>query len=737
MHELRPPAALLRSEEGLCSVAHADRVAPLVDAQAYFEAFMGAAERAERSIIVLAWDFDSRTGLAFGKDAESRTTIGDFLNCLVRRRRRLHAYILDWDYPMVFGTDREFAPLYGISWKRHRRVHFRFDDTHPLAGSHHQKIVVIDDKVAFVGGIDFTARRWDTPEHLPDDPRRTALGKPYPPFHDVMVALDGDAARAVAEIARKRWLAASGKRLRAVRTAGDPWPPFLAPSIRDVPVGIACTVPAVNGTKGERTVERLYLDMIARARTYIYFENQYFTSQVIGRALAARLAEPAGPEIVLVTRLVSHGWLEELTMHVLRTKLIKDLRAADSGRRFHVYYPHIEGLAAGTCIDMHSKMMAVDDEWLRIGSANLSNRSMGLDTECDVVIEAGGRRDVRDAIRALRDCLLAEHLGVPDDAVAREVASAGSMHRAIATLGSERRTLKPLDALPEWSETTISAATLADPERPVSLDALVEQFAPETNASKTLPFWKLITALVIAAASMWLVWRYTPLAEIVTPENVIAWTQAFAGSWWAVPLVILAYTPAQVIMFPRPLITLAAVVAFGPWHGFAYAMSGVLLAAAAGYYAGRLFHRDTVRHIAGQRLNRLTYVLRQRGLIAMTAVRLLPVAPFVVESMVAGAIRIKPVHLLAGTFLGMLPGMLTATVFGDQITAALQDPSRINYWLIGGVIAVLGIATWLFRRWLLRLDKKGGRSRPAREGKARNAINLENHESCQPDPSHR
>jgi len=671
---------------------------------------MAAAERAERSIVVLAWDFDSRTGLAFDAEDRCTTTMGDFLNRLVRKRRGLHVYILDWDYPVVFGADREFAPLYSASWKRHRRVHFRFDDTHPVAGSHHQKIVVIDDKVAFLGGIDFTTRRWDTPEHRPDDPRRIASGKLYPPFHDLMLALDGEAARAVGEIARKRWLAATRKRLPPVRTDGDPWPPFLQSSIRDVKVGIACTAPAVNGAKGERTVERLYVEMIARARKYIYLENQYFTSQTVGQALAARLTEPAGPEIVLVTRLISHGWLEELTMHVLRTKLIKDLQAADSGGKFHVYYPHVEGLVAGTCVEMHSKMMAVDDEWLRIGSANLSNRSMGLDTECDAVIEAGGRRAVRDAIRGLRDRLLAEHLGLPVDAVARELASAGSMHGAIAALSSERRTLKPLDALPEWSETTINAAALADPERPVSLDALIEQFAPETNAKKTVPFWKSIMALVFFATSLWLVWRYTPLAEIVTPEKVIAWTRAFAGSWWAVPLVVLAYTPAQVIMFPRPLITLAAVVAFGPWLGIAYALSGILLAAAAGYYAGRLFHRDTVRHIAGQRLNRLTNVLRERGLLAMTAVRLVPVAPFVVESMVAGAVRINSVHFFAGTLLGMLPGTLTATVFGDQITAALQDPSRINYWLIGGVIAMLGIATWIVRRWLLR--NRAGASRP-------------------------
>jgi phospholipase D1/2 len=704
---------LFRPGQNCCTVAHADRVAPVVDAAAYFDAFMRAAERAERSIVILAWDFDSRTGIAFGEDNAPRTNLGDFLNDLARRRRQLRIYVLDWDYPMIFGTEREFAPLYGLSWKRHRRVHFRFDDTHPLAGSHHQKIVVIDDKVAFVGGLDLTSRRWDSPDHRPDDPRRVAAGKPYPPFHDLMIAVDGDAARALAEIARQRWRAATGEKLPAVRTAGDPWPPSLEPDITAVDVGIACTAPAGNGGNGVRTVEQLYVDMIARAERYIYLENQYFTSQTVGRALAARLAEPQGPEIVLVTRLLSHGWLEEMTMHVLRTKLIKELRAADHGGRFHVYYAHVNGLAEGTCIDVHSKMMAVDDEWLRIGSANLSNRSMGLDTECDVVVEAAGKPAARQAIRGFRDRLLAEHLGVPAETVAREVERAGSMTGAIAALASGPRTLKPLEELPEWSDTVMSAAALADPERPVALDTLVDQFAPGTEVRRTVPFWKSILALAAVLVTLTLAWRYTPLSELVTPDAVIEWTHAFAGTWWAPLLILAAYTPASVIMFPRPLITLAAVVAFGPWLGFAYAMGGILLAALAGYYAGQLFDRDTVRRIAGRKLNRLTRALRERGLLAITAVRLVPLAPFVVESIVAGAIRIRVRHLVVGTFLGMLPGVLTATVFGDQLEAALHDPSQINYWLVGGVVALLAVATFLVRRWFVRMESTSRTGRAA------------------------
>jgi phospholipase D1/2 len=712
MSEVSAPS-LFRPGKNCCAVAHADRAAFVVDGAGYYAAFMAAAERAERSIIVLAWDFDSRTALAFGDDNRARATLGEFLNDLARRRRRLQIQVLDWDYPMIFGADREFAPLYSFTWKRHRRVHFRFDDSHPLAGSHHQKIIAIDDRFAFVGGLDLTTRRWDTPDHRPDDPRRTAFGKPYPPFHDLMIAVDGEAARQVAAIARERWRIATGKRLRPVAaTRGDPWPEMLVPDVTDVEVGIACTAPPVNGHSGARDVEQLYLDMIGRARRHIYIENQYFTSHTVGDALAARLAEADGPEIVLVTRFLSHGWLEEMTMHVLRTRLVKRLHEADRHGRFHVYYPYIEGLADKTCIDLHSKMMAVDDEWLRIGSANLSNRSMGVDTECDLVVEAAGEPRVARAIRAFRDRLIAEHLGVLAEAVAREIERTGTMHAAIAALSSERRALRPLDDLPEWSDAVVNTVALADLERPVSLDRLVEQFDP---GSGELPRagrpWKMLAATAAFFVGLTLAWRYTPLRELVTADAVIEWADAFAGQWWAPLLIVFAYTPASVVLFPRPLLTLAAVVAFGPWLGFAYAMGGILLAAVAGYYAGRLFDRDTVRRIAGEKLNRMTEALRRRGLLAMTALRLVPLAPFAVESVVAGAIRIRLWHLVLGTFLGMLPGVLAATVFGDQLETALRDPSAINYWLVGGVVAALGVLTLAVRRWFGKIDADGAPQR--------------------------
>lgn len=393
-------------------VAHADRASLLVDGESYYKAFARAAELAQRSIVILAWDFDSRTRLLWNESTFGPPPVlGAFLNFLVRRRRKLRVYVLNWDYPMIFGTDREFPPLYGLNWRPWRHVHLRYDNTHPVGGSHHQKIVVIDDAVAFSGGLDFTCRRWDTCEHPVNDPRRCANGIPYPPFHDVMAMVDGDAARVLGDIARERWRRATGKTIPPAAAKGDPWPRDLQPELTDVTVGISRTMPERESQPAVKETEALYLDMIAAARRYIYIENQYFTAQRIGEALAARLSGRDGPEVVMVLRLLSHGWLEEHTMHVLRTRLIAMLRKADRWNRLGVYYPHIEGLTEGTCLDVHSKVMIVDDEWLRVGSANLCNRSLGMDSECDLTFEARGDSRVAAVTRGFRDRLLGEHLG--------------------------------------------------------------------------------------------------------------------------------------------------------------------------------------------------------------------------------------------------------------------------------------------------------------------------------------
>jgi phosphatidylserine/phosphatidylglycerophosphate/cardiolipin synthase-like enzyme len=204
---------------------------------------------------------------------------------------------LTWNFPLIFANVREPQLVLGRDPFRHPRIHFKFDNTHPPGASHHQKIVVVDNNVAFCGGMDLAGGRWDTPEHRADDPRRAGKSGPYPAFHDVQAMVDGDAARALAEIVHDRWQQATNESI-PMAAGPDAWPSTVKPDMTNVSVGISRT-----------KIEQLHLDLIGAARNSIYIENQYLTSETIVAALGRRLQERDGPEILIVLPLKNpDGW---------------------------------------------------------------------------------------------------------------------------------------------------------------------------------------------------------------------------------------------------------------------------------------------------------------------------------------------------------------------------------------------------------------------------------------------
>jgi phospholipase D1/2 len=216
------------------------------------------------------------------------------------------------------------------------------------------------------------------------------------------------------------------------------------------------------------------------------------------------------------------------------------------------------------------------------------------------------------------------------------------------------------------------------------------------------PQWGKLVAIVLACAALAAAWRYTPLSEYVTAQRIIGWARAVRETSWAPFVVVFIYTPAAFVMFPRPLLTLLTVIAFGPWLGFAYGMAGILLSALATYYAGRTMKTATVKRLAGDEFDHVRRVLREHGLAAMTALRIVPAAPFALEGILAGAMRIRLWHYMVGTLIGMTPGVLATSVFGEQLTRALEDPSTINWWLVAAVVIAFAVLTWLVRRWFAR-----------------------------------
>jgi phospholipase D1/2 len=215
------------------------------------------------------------------------------------------------------------------------------------------------------------------------------------------------------------------------------------------------------------------------------------------------------------------------------------------------------------------------------------------------------------------------------------------------------------------------------------------------------PAWGKLIAFLVVCIALAAAWRFTPLKEWITASQITEWSRMVREFRWAPVIVIAAYVPTAFLMFPRPLLTLMTVVAFGPWLGFTYGMVGILVSALATYYAGRVLKRETVERLAGDSYERVKKGLRRHGLIAMTVLRLVPAAPFAVEGILAGTMRIKMWHFLVGTALGVLPGVLAASFFGHQITAALDDPSKINWWIVGAVILMFAGLMWAAKRWVM------------------------------------
>jgi phospholipase D1/2 len=481
-------------------------MAVIIDASDYFLYLKTAILQAQHSILLVGWDFDARIELDRSGNSATPNQIGQLLDYASRRNSALRVYILRWDLAFLKMPFRGTTPFFLLNLLSSKRIHFRLDQQHPPGSCHHQKIVVIDDSIAFCGGIDVTDGRWDTSAHRDDEPLRCGPGGSLDePWHDVTTAVDGDAARALGELARDRWMAANGWRPETPPSGRDCWPSELTPLFRDVEVAIARTSPAYDGHPEIREIEALYLAAIASARRSIYLESQYFSAHHISEALERRLAEPDGPEVVIVNPKRAQGWLEEMVMGAARALLFEQLKKADCYDRLRFCTPVTAG---GADIYVHAKVLVVDDSLLRVGSSNINNRSMGLDTECDLAVEARegdpNASAVRVAIVRVRDSLMAEHLGVRHaEFEAALNATNGSLVRTLDSLMHlEGQTLIPFKPpVLSVADRKLAETHAFDPHRP---EAMAESLV---RALRHVPSVRIVALAALVFAGGALAWR--------------------------------------------------------------------------------------------------------------------------------------------------------------------------------------------------------------------------------------
>lgn len=681
----------------------AGRAAFLIDGEAYFAAFRSALLEARERVYILAWDLHSEVELVRGEgEAEDGfpRELGAFLHALLEARPELHIHVLAWDFSVIYSAEREWTVFSKWFSDPHPRLHLEQDGELPLGASHHQKVVVVDDSLAFAGGLDLSVWRWDDTDHAIDDPRRSdPKGEPYEPYHDVQMAVTGDAARALGDLCAERWERATGEALpRAEQGAETPWPAGVDADVENVDVGIALTFSEYEPHPAVFQVEKLHLSVISNARRYLYLENQYFSSSELVEAIEERLREPEGPEVILVLTLDVHGWLEEGTMGLLRDRLLERLRAADLHGRLRVYYPQTVEGSQKSEIFVHAKVIVADDRLVKIGSSNLSNRSMRMDSEVDLVVEvdAGGG----DA-RAFLCRLLSVYFKRDTEGIEKHLAAHADLRSAIdALVDPSSSSLAPFPSK-ELSDIQrkLADTELLDPPVPIDPENWIRRVVEPSRRSKVLRRITAISALVIAGLLLAALvkWGWGTVVDKTAVEELVSSVEA---SPWTPALLLGLFVVVGLTGLPINVFLVTAAVVIGPWVALYCGFFGSHLSALVAFWVGRRVGQPAVEKLAPDSVQGLGKKLSASGFVSVMLVRIVPIAPFVVINLVAGASHLRFSVFNLGTILGMLPGMVAVVLLAGQVRAVVRDPGWGNVGLLVLVAALLVGGLYALRRSL-------------------------------------
>lgn len=478
----------------------APRAGVLVDGHDFYRAIYDACCKAEKSIVMAGWQFESNVRLVHGKDAECcehPTELVAFLRSLCEQKPELEVHILAWDASAIFALEREPLQRLFFSLRGHKRIHYKMDNAHPTGASQHQKLVVVDRSIAFVGGMDVCQSRWDDRHHaatMPD--RHTPHGKCYPPFHDVQAYVTGEAVDTLREWFCERWQKAQGHEIPERELPRRDIEVTSTFDIDDAAaIGIARTLPRMDEPRTVRVGElyNLHIRAIERAERVIYMENQYFSCDELGEAFERRMRRGGPPlDIVLMLPEKSAGFKERISIGVYQQRILERLGrvAKDTGHRFGVYYQAAPGPKGDVPVFIHAKVLAVDDRFLLVSSANASNRSMGFDTELGLAWEAP---EPTASLCNARMQLLAEHIGIAPE----ELADSTDLVATLDAIARQRKFQlrmheRNVDEKPGWLLSRfIPEHTVFDPDDPRQM----KEALPEPGAWLDKLFREPIEAL--------------------------------------------------------------------------------------------------------------------------------------------------------------------------------------------------------------------------------------------------
>jgi uncharacterized membrane protein YdjX (TVP38/TMEM64 family) len=403
---------------------------------------------------------------------------------------------------------------------------------------------------------------------------------------------------------------------------------------------------------------------------------------------------------VIVSPAECHGWLEQTTMGAFRYTVFRQLIAADTYKRLRVLYPAASRTEQVPTF-IHSKVMIVDDRLVRIGSANFSRRSMGVDTECDLAVDAAAQGTARAGINRIRDRLLAEHLGLTRDEVAQGIERAGSLRAFIDSRQLAERTLVRIEIPPEdQAAPSETARLIADPDEPIAFGSTVEELVPPadaTNGLRPLPFPAIpivVLAIALVSLSSAVIWR----PEFRTIQQWLEAAPLLASITWTTAGVIAV---AGLAFVPLELMAIAAGVVLDGPRGAVAALLGALAGAALGYALGRRIAPARLPRWMSRRAYRSARQLGARGVIGVLVLRLASVATSGSIQLLCGAGRVPFPTYMTGTLLAFVPAIAALSGLGALLRQTLLAPTIANVLLTIGAAILLTAAAAILRTLLL------------------------------------
>jgi phospholipase D1/2 len=248
--------------------------------------------------------------------------------------------------------------------------------------------------------------------------------------------------------------------------------------------------------------------------------------------------------------------------------------------------------------------------------------------------------------------------------------------------------------------------------RPTDRDPPIAASSSARHGRVPAPLSKPAVALALAVVlvALAIAWRYTPLHALLDPPRMLAMARQ-VREWPLAPLWTLGfYVVGGLLVFPVVALIAATGLVWGVPLGVALALTGSVLSAAVTYSIGRGVGADLARRYGGDLLNRLSERLSQHGLGAVVMVRLLPLAPFSVVNVLAGALRVRLRDFLLGTVIGMAPGIVVTVAFADSLARALHQPGWSSISMLGLALLLAVAAAFGTRQWLARRSARAASS---------------------------